>query len=61
MCCAFNKDPLNEIFNGKLYVDLALEMQDSDKQAAFMDTTLPDWFANDKSAQPGESIISQNI
>ena len=59
MCCAFNKDPLNEIFNGKLYVDLALEMQDSDRQAAFMDTTLPDWFSNDKSAQPGEPIFFQ--
>ncbi len=61
MCCAFNKDPLNEIFNGKLFVDLALEMQDSDRQAAFMDTTLPDWFSNDKSAQPGEPIMSTNV
>ncbi len=56
MCCAFNMNPLNKIFNGKLYVDLALEMQGSDRQSAFMDTTLPDWFANDKSAQPGETI-----
>jgi hypothetical protein len=32
-------------------------MQDSDRQAAFMDTTLPDWFSNDKSAQPGEPIF----
>jgi hypothetical protein len=60
MCCAFNKDPLNQIFNGKLYVDLALEMQNSDKQAAFMDTTLPDWFGNDKSAQPGNRMYNSN-
>ena len=55
MCCAFNMESLDKIFNGKLYVNLALEMQNSDRQAAFMDTTLPDWFTNDNSAQPGNS------
>jgi hypothetical protein len=54
MCCAFNMDPLNKIFNGNLYVNLALEMQDSDRKAAFMDATLPEWFVNDKSSQPGK-------
>jgi hypothetical protein len=56
MCCAFNMDPLNEIFNGQLYVNLALEMQNSDRQASFMDTTLPEWFLKDKPAQPGKPI-----
>ena len=54
MCCAFNMNSMNEIFNGKSYVNLAMEMQNSDRQAAFMDTTLPEWFTNDKSAQPGK-------
>ena len=58
MCCSFNMDALNNIFKGKLYVDLALEMQNSDRQAAFMDTTLPEWFANDKSAQPGDYMLN---
>ncbi len=54
MCCAFNMDPLNKIFNGNLYVNLAQEMQDSDRNGAFMDTTLPEWFVHDKSSQPGK-------
>jgi hypothetical protein len=53
MCCAFNMESLDAIYNGKAYVDLATEMQLSDKQSAFMESDLPEWWAEDTSSQPG--------
>jgi hypothetical protein len=53
MCCAFNMESLEAIFNGKTYVDLATEMQISDKRSAFIDSDLLEWWAEDTSSQPG--------
>ena len=53
MCCAFNMESLNSLFNGKSYVDLAMEMQDSDKRSEFMDSDIPEWLPGDKASQPG--------
>jgi len=53
MCCAFNMESLGAIFNGNSYVDLATEMQASDKRSAFMDSDLPDWWTGEKSSQSG--------
>jgi hypothetical protein len=61
MCCAFNMESLDAIFNGKTYVDLASEMQASDKKSAFMDSDLPEWFIKDKSSQPGSQYSFINF
>jgi len=53
MCCTFNMKPINEIFNGKSYVDLAMDLQSFDRNSYFMDTTMPEWFMQDKITQPG--------
>ncbi len=53
MCCAFKMESLDSIYSGKAYVDLATEMQVSDKQSAFMDSELPEWWSEDTSSQPG--------
>ncbi len=53
MCCAFNMESLDAIYNGKAYVDLATEMQTSDKRSAFMESDLPELWAEDTSSQPG--------
>jgi len=53
MCCAFNMKAMNEIFNGKSYVDLAMDLQAFDRQSTFMDSTVPDWFKKNKFSQPG--------
>ncbi len=48
--------PLNETFAGKTFVNLAMAMQDFDKQSSLVDTSLPSWYDGDgKSsfAQPG--------
>jgi hypothetical protein len=58
MCCTFNMKPINEIFNGKSYVDLAMEQQSSDRNLYFMDTTVPEWFKQDKITQPGVCIFN---
>ncbi len=56
MCCSFKMKPLNEIFAGKTFVNLAMAMQDFDKQSSLVDTSVPSWYDGDgKSsfAQPG--------
>lgn len=57
MCCSFKMKPMDEIFNSKTYVDLAMDLQNYDKKSAFMDTTIPEWFKNDTLTQPGEHQI----
>ena len=55
MCCAFNMKSFDEIFAGKKFVNLAKELQDDDKNSAFMDAKLPDWYSQGgMSAQPGD-------
>jgi len=55
MCCAFNMKSFDEIFVGEKFVNLAKELQEDDKNSAFMDATLPDWYLQSgMSAQPGD-------
>ncbi len=61
MCCAFNMESLDAIYNGKAYVDLATEMQASDKRSAFMDSDLPAWWDEDTSSQPGSQDLLENF
>ena len=54
MCCSFKMKPLNEIFAGNTFVNLAMEMQEFDKQSSLVDTSLPNWYDGKSSfAQPG--------
>ena len=56
MCCAFNMKSMDKIYSGKAYVDLAMDLQSFDRQSAFVETTVPDWFLKDKLTQPGMII-----
>ena len=53
MCCAFNMKSMDKIYTGKAYVDLAMDLQSFDRQSAFVETNVPDWFLKDKLTQPG--------
>ena len=48
--------PINEVFNGKSYVGLAMDLQSFDRNSHFTDTTVPEWFEKDKVTQPGMSL-----
>ena len=62
MCCAFNMKSFDEIFVGKKFVNLAKELQEDDKNSAFMDAKLPDWYSQGgMSAQPGDYIGKINL
>jgi hypothetical protein len=62
MCCAFKMKPLNEIFKGRRYVDLAMELQAFDKDSALTETDLPDSFQKSLVPQPGQGVdVVNNI
>ena len=54
MCCAFNMNAADQIFQSSTYLKLVLEKQQENNYLSFTDFTIPDSFKNDeKKAMPG--------
>ena len=54
MCCAFNMNAADHIFQSSTYLKLVLEKQQENNYLSFTDFTIPDSFKNDeKKAMPG--------
>jgi len=55
MCCAFNMKSAEEIFQGKSYSNMIQSLQNDDKNNAFKNSTLPDWYvvSNEPKTQSG--------
>jgi len=57
MCCSFNMKAANEIFLGETYPSLLKELQDSNKNLSFSESTKPTWYtnANEPKTLPGQN------
>ena len=41
MCCTFNMRAANEIFNGKFYSSLVMDLQGQDRRGTFVESSPP--------------------
>jgi hypothetical protein len=48
MCCTFNRAAAEDVFKDSTYSRLMNDLKKSDKSAAFQNSTLPDWYIENK-------------
>jgi len=46
MCCAFNKEDVDQIFVDSTYLTLLSKMMKEEKENSFQNTTLPGWYTD---------------
>ena len=50
MCCSFNMKAADDIYLGESYPQLLTRLQESDKNASFSNSIVPDWY--EKKSEP---------
>jgi hypothetical protein len=58
MCCSFNMKAADKIFIDSQYLALTKDLQNTDLNSSFEDSTIPDWYLNrsEPRTQPGSNM-----